>query len=51
MAGQTARPNELKCGGLDVKSPDDECGLGAVGLKRHVRCVNEQKLNNSCSMS
>ena len=22
---------------IDVKSPDDECGLGAVGLKHHLR--------------
>ena len=22
---------------IGVKSPDDECGLGAVGLKRHLR--------------
>ena len=22
---------------IDVKSPDDECGLGAVDLKRHLR--------------
>ena len=27
----------LKFGGIGVKSPDDECGLGAVGLKRHLR--------------
>ena len=51
MDGQTARPNGLKIWSIDVKSPDDECGLGAVGLKRHLGWVNEQKLNNSCSMS
>ena len=22
---------------IDVKSPDDECGLGAIGLKRRLR--------------
>ena len=37
MDGQTARPNGLKFGGIDVKSPDDECGLGAVGHRRHLR--------------
>ena len=37
IGGQTARPKRLKFGRIDVKSPDDECGLGAVGLKRHLR--------------
>ena len=23
--------------GMRLKSPNDECGLGAVGLKRHLR--------------
>ena len=34
---QTARPNEAEIWRIDVKSPDDECGLGAVGLKCHLR--------------
>ena len=35
----TAKPQGLtaEMWRIDVKSPDDECGLGAVGLKRHFR--------------
>ena len=40
--------------GLPGWNLEDRCKIwriGAVGLKRHLRWVNEQKLNNSCSMS